>query len=561
MEVSAESGGSIWLHWQMRTGSWQGERKTMDATWTVPKNIRQIGEAHAHYAVYIEDYVSTYIKQVVRLSDGGIRQGALVGNVYPEGEKTVFVIQGIVTDKELYRTGSQLFSPQGKEELRKQCGRYFGELDVIGGVIFEPGREEMDAIRRNMLAENGSMGQIFLHVDCSDGAQEFAIGSQGAVELIESYYIYYERNEAMQNYLIAYNEETRRKVEEVHDIISGQARAAMGEIRMPRARMQKDTLLICATCALLICVTLLGIININQYQKMCKMEASFHTVMVRLGLDDDDAVPAGTDDAYTDISGNGAGEIVVSDITPEDGLASGEEQDGLFDGLPIYVSGSESGDGDLVGENASGESAQITDGNGSGEPAQNVDGNASAESAQNVEGNANGEPGQYADGNANGEPVQNADGNGIGESAQNVGGNAGGELGQEADSGEGTQTVGGDGSFGADTQADGNNSSGLGTGSAGTGSDGNQAQNREAEEYAGADDGDAQQDGEGVLAAGAAGENGSAGYREYTIRKGDTLTSISMLFYQNRGMIRQICELNGIENADNIVAGQKILLP
>ncbi|MDE6421347.1 MAG: LysM peptidoglycan-binding domain-containing protein, partial [Lachnospiraceae bacterium] len=57
------------------------------------------------------------------------------------------------------------------------------------------------------------------------------------------------------------------------------------------------------------------------------------------------------------------------------------------------------------------------------------------------------------------------------------------------------------------------------------------------------------------------GENESGTYREYVIKKGDTLTAISMLFYQNRSMIQEICELNHIENADNIVAGQKILLP
>lgn len=500
----------------------------MDATWTVPKNIRQIGEAHAHYAIYIEDYVSTYIKQVVRLSDGGIRQGALVGKVYPDGGKTVFVVRGIVTDKELYRTSSQLFSPQGREGLREQCGRYFGDLDVIGGVIFEPGREEMDVVRRSMLAENGNVRQIFLHVDCTDGMQEFCVGSQGAVELIESYYIYYERNEAMQNYLIAYNEETRRKVEEVHDIISGQARAAMGEVRMPRARMQKDTLLICATCALLICVTLLGIINMNQYQKMCKMEASFHTVLVRLGLDDDEAVPAGTDGAHTDISGNSTGEIVVSDITPEDGITQGEGESDLFDGLPIYVSGSEeSGDGDAEGENTG------------AEPEQNADENESEESGQNGSEDAGGVPGQSPDENESG------------------------ESGQEKNRDEGMQDADGRDSAGQDTQENENGVSGQDTESDGSGEGENEAQNQAAGEYTDAADagsGEMQQE-QDQLASGTAGESGTAGYREYIIQKGDTLTSISMLFYQDRGMIRQICELNGIENADNIVAGQKILLP
>ena len=89
-----------------------------------------------------------------------------------------------------------------------------------------------------------------------------------------------------------------------------------------------------------------------------------------------------------------------------------------------------------------------------------------------------------------------------------------------------------------------------------------EGQNEEENGIAGDGNADAQQeeDGENALVMG---ENGGnvEGYREYIVQRGDTLTSISILFYQDRRMIKRICELNGIENADNIVVGQKILLP
>lgn len=500
----------------------------MDATWTAPKNIRQIGEAHAHYAVYIEDYVSTYIKQVVRLSDGGIRQGALVGKVYPEEEKTVFVIQGIVTDKELYRTSSQLFTGQGKEALQEQCSRFFAEMDIIGRVIFEAGSNGMEAVRRDMYSNNAGTGQILLHVDSADGTQEFCIGSQGAVELIESYYIYYERNEAMQNYLIAYNEETRRKVEEVHDIISGQARAAMGEVHMPKVRMQKDTLLICTTCALLICVTLLGIININQYQKMCQMEASFNHVIARLGFGNDEAVPAGADP----VSQDQPGEIIVSDITPEDGL---------FEGLPVYVSDAGRGEGD-PGDSLGGQKDEENESGGSG---NDIAGNEEGQEVQDTGDNADNALEQDAD--DNGATEQNAGNSGASEQDAGNGGTAeqdpnGNNTTQEEDAG-------------GDTAANEDDHTGEDAGESG-------GQDEEENGNAGAGNADAQQeaDGEDALAMG---DNGGSaeGYREYIVQRGDTLTSISILFYQDRRMIKRICELNGIENADNIMVGQKILLP
>lgn len=47
----------------------------------------------------------------------------------------------------------------------------------------------------------------------------------------------------------------------------------------------------------------------------------------------------------------------------------------------------------------------------------------------------------------------------------------------------------------------------------------------------------------------------------YTVKEGETLISISKMFYGDESMVRSICELNGITNSDNIQVGQKIILP
>ena len=50
-------------------------------------------------------------------------------------------------------------------------------------------------------------------------------------------------------------------------------------------------------------------------------------------------------------------------------------------------------------------------------------------------------------------------------------------------------------------------------------------------------------------------------YVTYEVSKGDTLYGICVRFYGNLSKAKEICELNGIENKDNILYGQKILLP
>lgn len=47
----------------------------------------------------------------------------------------------------------------------------------------------------------------------------------------------------------------------------------------------------------------------------------------------------------------------------------------------------------------------------------------------------------------------------------------------------------------------------------------------------------------------------------YTVRRGDTLIGICLARYGSDAKVAEICELNHIENPDNIKIGQKILLP
>ena len=47
----------------------------------------------------------------------------------------------------------------------------------------------------------------------------------------------------------------------------------------------------------------------------------------------------------------------------------------------------------------------------------------------------------------------------------------------------------------------------------------------------------------------------------YTIRRGDTLTEISVQIYGTDRRVQDICELNGIDDPDDIRFGQKLLLP
>ena len=47
----------------------------------------------------------------------------------------------------------------------------------------------------------------------------------------------------------------------------------------------------------------------------------------------------------------------------------------------------------------------------------------------------------------------------------------------------------------------------------------------------------------------------------YVVRKGDTLRTICYEIYGDYSRVEEICQWNQIENPDNILYGQKLLLP
>ena len=47
----------------------------------------------------------------------------------------------------------------------------------------------------------------------------------------------------------------------------------------------------------------------------------------------------------------------------------------------------------------------------------------------------------------------------------------------------------------------------------------------------------------------------------YTVQAGDTLESICLKIYQDRSKVAALCQANGIQNGNQIQAGQKLILP
>lgn len=163
----------------------------------LPKNIRQIGEKEDWIRVYMEDYVHTYIQRLRGLEEGGVSGGMLLGKKQRiNGIMHLFIRGAVVADDPFWRDPGQT-----PEQLKAESSVYFPGLEICG--FFVSSREnrssEVDLVR---IFETHFPSEYQVLFDVRDQDEEvFSYSGHGLIHLA-GYYIYYEKNEEMQSYII-----------------------------------------------------------------------------------------------------------------------------------------------------------------------------------------------------------------------------------------------------------------------------------------------------------------------------------------------------------------------
>lgn len=256
-----------------------GSEVVMEDVWIVPKNIRQIGESHGSISVYIEDYAATFISQFAKNIGACAGTGVCYGKIYEEAERTNIVIEGVTVSSGRVENVEQIFTQEPYREAEKEGISYFPNQRMIGKVIVET---QMQYVTDNRMPQmftttglSAARVELVLQAGREEGIKGIWVASHGAVEKLENYYIYYDRNETMQSYLIRWNEQLRgaqqereeqiREQEEVQSIIS-------------EKKQEPFPILECVACLILIVACVTGIVSINNYQSLQGVEESMQNL-------------------------------------------------------------------------------------------------------------------------------------------------------------------------------------------------------------------------------------------------------------------------------------------
>lgn len=266
----------------------------------LPKNVRQIGDPEDRRKIYIEDYVITYLRRLAGEETLNSRVAILLGHSERMDGLPYLFIRGAVGLKKLEYTENGIpFTDETWAEVYGAMKEYFADLDILGWYLSLPGYPmelgpELLKIHVNYF---GGVDKVLLVSDSSDEAADFFAYENGKLTRQRGYTIFYERNEAMQRYMIETGDgESIDEKEHFEDRAIKSFRTIVQEKKEQSGQKRVMTFLYMASTFLVMVVLVIGITLINNYEKMEGLETSLRELTNSLEQQD-----AELQSAYADL--------------------------------------------------------------------------------------------------------------------------------------------------------------------------------------------------------------------------------------------------------------------
>lgn len=237
----------------------------------IPNNIRQIGEAGGAQKIYIEDYAYTYL---CRISSENLTRGIgaiLLGQVnWKEGISYLFVKSAVaLPDMEISEEHLE-FTQDIWNHVYEKNKEYFPDQEVVGWFLSIPGcsMELHQVICQTHLDHFGGSDKILFVMEPLEKEEAFYHYEDGCMSRQTGFYVYYEKNEPMHDFLIAQNQKMEKKTEEVDDSAVRNFRKKVEKnIRQEQGKHGFPMMKAAGICAA-VAVLAVGVLYLNDYKKL-----------------------------------------------------------------------------------------------------------------------------------------------------------------------------------------------------------------------------------------------------------------------------------------------------
>lgn len=244
----------------------------------LPKNVRQIGIIEGNKRIYIEDYVMTYARKIEGMA-------VLLGKIEKEEQETIFYINGAVSVPNVEFGYPVILKNEDWSQIYGDVKNYFADSEIMGWLLVRKDvvLEIDENIRRTHEENFKDSNKILFLYDKGEKEEAFYLsGIMGDLKKQSGFYIYYEKNDAMQNYMIDKNPE--EKVEEnFQDDAMEKVREIISQKEAPKADKKIVNLMYGASTLLAAVVLVIGATMLDNYDKMKNMEQTLNLISDTLG--------------------------------------------------------------------------------------------------------------------------------------------------------------------------------------------------------------------------------------------------------------------------------------
>lgn len=201
------------------------EAKGNEGMFSIPRNIRQIGLSSENYRIYVEDYVYTFLVRLAGADMNGENEkghlAVLTGeSKWQSGVTYVFVRGALTVDKTEAASDHIDFTEKVWSKIHDEQELYFPGQEIVGWFFAqqELPLEINEVFKRVHLKHFGGGEKVLMLMDPAEREDAFFRYENSFLVRQPGYYLFYEKNPLMQNYMLDKNQEIpSEKTEEVPD--------------------------------------------------------------------------------------------------------------------------------------------------------------------------------------------------------------------------------------------------------------------------------------------------------------------------------------------------------
>lgn len=186
----------------------KSDKKAGDVSRNLPRNYRQIGEPGAK-KIYVEDYVYTYLNKLAQPDNLYARGAILFGKMYKTSIGKCMFISGAAAcqnfELDLEET---IFSEENWADIYRIRDSFFPDLEICGWFLSRMGFsvDLNDKIIRIHMDNFSGENKVLYMIDALENEDAFYQFENYSLKKQRGYYIYYETNQEMKNYMLAEGE-------------------------------------------------------------------------------------------------------------------------------------------------------------------------------------------------------------------------------------------------------------------------------------------------------------------------------------------------------------------